>query len=395
MSLTDLLVRNSKPKDKQYKLGDSGGLYLLVTPSGSKYWRCKYRVSGKEKLLAIGVYPVITLAEAREKCLQAKRLLALRIDPSQAKKEEKIKQQINSENSFEKVADEWHHNQKLSWTPRHAEYVARRLKANILPNLGSRSINEITAPELLSTLRIIEAREAYDVAHRMLQTCGQIFRYAIATGRAERDVTTDLRGALKTRKVENYKRLEAKELPEFMQRLEGYVGELQTKLGLKLLILTFVRTGELRGAKWSEIDLIKNEWRIPAERMKMRDPHIVPLSNQAIIILKQLQSMNGHREHVFPNRFRPLTFISENTLIYAIYRMGYQNQATAHGFRATASTTLNEHGFRPDVIERQLAHAERNKVRASYNHAQYLPERREMMQWWADYLDNLGSKQNE
>ena len=217
--------------------------------------------------------------------MQAKRLLALRIDPSQAKKEEKIKQQINSENSFEKVADEWHPNQKLSWTPRHAEYVARRLKANILPNLGSRSINEITAPELLSTLRIIEAREAYDVAHRMLQTCGQIFRYAIATGRAERDITADLRGALKTRKTENYARLDAKELPEFMQDLEEYVGELQTKLALRFLILTFVRTGELRGAKWSEIDFVKNEWRIPAERMKMRDPHHLQTSRNNILLL--------------------------------------------------------------------------------------------------------------
>ncbi len=387
MSITDTLIRNSKPKDKQYKLSDSGGLYLLIKPSGGKYWRFKYRIFGKEKLLSIGAYPIITLAEARERSLQAKKLLIDNIDPSQAKREAKLKQAINTENSFEKVALEWHHNQKLSWTPRHAEYIARRLEVNIFPKLGFRPINEVTAPELLSVLRIIEAREAFDMSHRMLQTCGQIFRYAIATGRAERDVAADLRGALKIRKRENYSRLEAKELPEFMQKTDEYVGEPQTKLALKFLMLTFVRTGELRGAKWSEIDFVNKEWRIPAERMKMRDPHIVPLSDQTVSILKELQLMNGHREHVFPNRFKPLTFISENTLLYAIYRMGYHYRATAHGFRATASTILNEHGFRPDVIERQLAHAERNKVRASYNHAQYLPDRRQMMQWWADYLD--------
>lgn len=287
------------------------------------------------------------------------------------------------------MAIEWHNNKKQQWTERHAVYVLRRIQVDIFPILGSRAINEIKAPELLAVLRLIETRGAIDIAHRVLQTCGQIFRYAISTGRAERDISADLRGALKTRKKENYSHLEAKELPEFLDKLEKYEGDIQTKLALKFLLFTFVRTGEIRGARWEEIDFEKNEWRIPAERMKMRDLHIVPLSKQAMKVLKELHLINGYKEHLFPNRNKPITFISENTLLYAIYRMGYHLRATVHGFRATASTILNENGFKPDVIERQLAHSERNKVRASYNHAQYLPERKEMMQWWGDYLNEI------
>ena len=389
MPLTDTTVRTAKAKDKQYKLSDSAGLYLLVQPNGKKYWRLKYYFAGKEKLLSIGVYPVISLSEAREKSLLAKKQLANNIDPSEHKKEQKLKNSVNAENSFKSIAIEWHNNQKHRWTLRHAIYVLRRIEADIFPILASRPINEIKAPELLAVLRLIETRGAIDIAHRVLQTCGQVFRYAVATGRAERDISADLRGALKTRKKQNYSRLEAKELPEFFSKLEEYDGELQTKLALKFLLLTFVRTGELRGARWEEIDFKKKEWRIPAERMKMRELHIVPLSTQSLDVLKELQIINGQKDYLFPNRNKPMTFISENTLLYAIYRMGYHLRATVHGFRATASTILNEHGFKPDVIERQLAHCERNKVRASYNHAQYLPERREMMQWWGNYLDKL------
>ena len=388
MSLTDIAIRTAKLKDKPYKLSDAGGLYLLIKSNGKKYWRLKYRFAGKEKLLSIGVYPVINLSEARKRSLDAKKLLANNIDPSQSKKEDKLNQLINTEHSFETIAHEWHANQKQRWTERHASYVLRRIQADIFPHLGSKPINEIKTPELLAVLRLIEARGAIDIAHRVLQTCGQIFRYAIAIGKAERDISADLRGALKTRKKENYSRLKANELPEFLDKLEKYDGDLQTKLAFKLLILTFVRTGEVRGAKWAEIDLAKNEWRIPAERMKMRELHIVPLSMQAIEVLKELQPINGYREHLFPNRNKPMTCISENTLLYALYRMGYHSRATVHGFRGTASTVLNEQGFKSDVIERQLAHSERNKVRDSYNHAQYLPERTEMMQWWGDYLEN-------
>lgn len=393
--LTDMTAKNAKAQTKLYRLFDGQGLYLEINPNGGKYWRLKYRFAGKEKRLALGVYPEVSLGKAREKQDQARKLLANGIDPSQAKKEARLEQTANVENSFETVAREWHSNQRLSWTERHSDYVLRRLETDIFPALGTRPINEIVAPELLSALRKIELRGAIDITHRAKQTCGQIFRYAVAIGKCDRNIASDLTGALKTRKKTNHACLEAKEIPEFLAKLELYEGDLQTKLALKLTLLTFVRTGEMRGAKWDEFDLSKKEWRIPAERMKMRNQHIVPLSDQAIEIITELKTSNGHREHLFPNRNMPLTFISENTLLYAIYRMGYHSRTTVHGFRATASTILNEHGFRADVIERQLAHAERNNVRASYNHAQYLPERREMMQWWANYLDNANGNSHE
>ena len=389
MPLTDIAVRNAKPKDKPYKLSDAAGLHLLIKSNGGKYWRLKYRFAGKEKLLSIGPYPLIGLSEAREKRLAAKKQLSDNIDPSQSKKEEKMKALVDSENSFEAIARYWHTNHIQKWSKEHGDRILKRLEDDIFPSLGSKVINTIKAPELLMALRAIEARGALEVARRVLQVCGQIFRYAIVTGRAERDISTDLRGALKTQKKESYAHLKAKELPEFFDKLEKYDGELQTKLALKFLILTFTRTGEIRGARWDEIDFDKREWRIPAERMKMREQHIVPLSSQAMKILQELHLITGSLEHLFPNRNKPMTYISENTMLYAIYRMGYHSRSTVHGFRATASTILNEHSFAPDVIERQLAHAERDQVRASYNYAQYLPERREMMQWWGDYLDSL------
>ncbi len=338
--------------------------------------------------MAFGVYPEISLKDARIKRDDARKLLGDGIDPGQQKKLEKLQRSINTNNSFENVAYEWHEQQKPSWTERHAHYVLKRLQDNIFPVVGFRPISELTAPELLSALKDIEKRGANELSHRLLQTCGQVFRYAIATGKAERDIAADLKGALKPNKTKHYARLEEKDLPEFLQKLEAHECDFQTKLALRLLLLTFVRTKELRGARWQEINWDKNEWRIPAERMKMREQHIVPLSRQAVAVLKEQQKISGNREHIFPNRNKPVTFISENTLLYAMYRMGYHSRATPHGFRATASTILNEHGFRPDVIERQLAHGERNKVRASYNHAQYLVERYKMMQWWGDYLDN-------
>lgn len=389
MPLTDTAIRNAKPKDKPYKLSDSAGLYLLVNPNGSKLWRLKYKFAAKEKLLSLGVYPVTTLAEVREKALEAKKKLADNIDPSMLKKEEKLQRRIKTENSFESIAMEWYHNQKQKWEPKHAATILKRLSTDIFPSLGSRAINEIKAPELLAVLRTIEDRGAIDIAHRALQYCSRIFRYAIAVNEAERDVAADLRGALKVKKTENHPYFKMNELPEFLNKLNQYDGELQNKLALKLTLLTFVRSGEVRGARWDEIDWEKKEWRIPAERMKMKELHIVPLSTQSIAILNELQLLTGSKEYLFPNRNKPMTFISENTMLFALYRMGYHSKATVHGFRATASTILNDHGFKPDVIERQLAHSERNKVRASYNHAQYLPERREMMQWWGNYLDSI------
>ena len=392
MPLTDIKCKALQPTQKSYKVSDEKGLYLEIAPSGSKYWRLKYRFGGKEKKLAFGVYPEVSLKEARDKRDAARKQIKDNIDPSQEKKLAKLTQAINTENSFEAVAREWHSKQTEIWTERYCNSVLRNLEKDIFPIIGYRTINQIISAELLVALRKIEDRDALDIAKKMRQTCGQIFRYAISTSKTERDITADLQGALKTRKRKHFNKFEEKDLPEFLQRLEKYDGEYQTKLGLKLLSLTFVRTTELRGAKWEEIDFAKEEWRIPAERMKMRVQHIVPLSKQAISTLKELQILNGNREFILPNRVKPRYFISENTLLHAMYRMGYRGQATPHGFRATASTILNENNFRADVIEKQLAHGERNKVRASYNHAQYLPERKAMMQWWADYLDKLGNK---
>lgn len=391
MALTDISVRNAKPKEKPYKLSDGQGLYLLVTPNGGKCWRLKYYFERREKVLALGVYPYVSLAEAREKRFDAKKKLTINLDPSQVKREEKQQAIIKSVNTFEAIALEWFENKKHVWTEGHRNRLLGRLKINVFPNLSNRPIAEITAPELLEIIRTIENRGAIDMAHRVLQTCGQIFRYAIATGKAERDISSDLRGALKTKKVIHHSFINAKELPEFLQKLDAYDGHPQTKLALHLLILTFVRTTELRAARWEEFCLESSEWRIPAERMKMKQLHIVPLSKQAITILKDLEKLNGGHQYLFPNQNNYQKFMSENTMLYAIYRMGYHSKATTHGFRSTASTILNEMGFRPDVIERQLAHAERNEIRASYNHAEYLPERRKMMQHWADYLEEVAS----
>jgi integrase len=388
MPLSDKTVRSAKPKDKQYKLADAQGMHLLVKPNGGKYWQLRYRFAGKEKLLALGTYPQVSLLEAREKRLKARKLLEQNVDPLQAKQEEKRQATYKSENTFSLIMQEWHEARIGGWTPRHAAKILRRFEVDVFPSLAHRPINEITPPELLSVVRAIESRGAIDIAHRVLQTCSQIFRYAIAIGKAERDISADLRGALKTRKKAHYAYLKAVDLPEFLSKLEAYDGNLQTKLAIKLLMLTFVRTVELRGAKWEEINFDAAEWRIPAERMKMKQLHIVPLSRQAIAVLKELQGLHT-QDFIFPNNANPLKHMSENTILFALYRMGYHSKATGHGFRATASTILNEKGFRSDVIERQLAHGERNQVRASYNHAEYLSERRQMMQWWADYLDEV------
>ena len=389
MLLTDIKIKNAKFLSKVYKLGDGEGMFLQVHLSGSKYWRLKYRFAGKEKLLALGVYPDVSLQQAREKRLEARKQLSLGNDPAILKKELKRQVLINAENSFENIAREWHAHRESNWTARYAGFVLKRLETDIFPQLGSRTIKEISAPELLSVLRMIEKRGALEIAQRLLQCCSQIFMYAIATGRAVRNPAPDLRGALKIPVKKHYAHLKEDELPEFLKRLENYEGELQTKLAVKLLILTFVRTTELCGAKWSEIDLVKAEWRIPVDRMKMRREHIVPLSNQALKIFYELQKLTGWWQYVFPSQIKPIQYMSNSTILGALYRLGYHKRATGHGFRHTASTILNENNFRPDVIERQLAHVERNKVRGVYNHAEYLPERRQMMQWWGDYIEKL------
>lgn len=389
MPLTDIKVKSAKPLEKQYKLSDDGGLYLLVHPNGSKYWRLKYRISGKEKTYSIGIYPEITLLEAREERQKLKKLIKQSIDPVENKKEEKLKSEINPENSFEFIAKEWHELQKSTWTEKHGKNILKRLGADIFPYIGNKAIGSITAQELLNLIRKIEDRGAIDIAHRACQTCGQIFRYAISIGKAERDISADLRGALKTRKKIHHAYLTERDLPEFLEKLENYHGDIITQIAVKLLLLTFVRTSELINAEWKEFNFEKNEWQIPAERMKMKEKHIVPLSEPVLQLLKELKNITGERPFLFPCQSSPHKTMSNNTILYAIYRMGYHSRATGHGFRATASTILNEHAFKFDVIERQLAHGERNKVRASYNHAQYLKERREMMDWWGEFIEKL------
>jgi integrase len=392
MSLSDAKVRNAKAKRKPYKIADGEGLFLVIMPTGSKYWRLRYYFASKEKLLALGVYPDVTLADARDRRAAARKALAAGKDPGEVKKETKRLAILKSANSFETVAREWFDKRKHEWAESSANTALARLEQHILPKLGDRPIADINPPEVLAMARVVEEKGKLETARRVMQMCGQIFSYAIATSRAERNPVPDLRGALKTPVTKHYSFLKANDLPQFLKNLEAYDGSLQTKLALRFLLLTFVRTNELRGAQWAEIDWDKAEWRIPAERMKMKELHIVPLPRQAIAILRQLEKLTGSRQYLFPNQHSPATFMSENTMLYALYRMGYHSRTTGHGFRSTASTILNEHGFRADVIERQLAHSERDTVRAAYNHAQYLPERRKMMQWWADYLDKVARK---
>jgi len=391
--LTDRAIKNAKPTDSIRKLSDGSGLTLVLYPNGSKYWVYRYRFLGKEKTLSLGIYPEVGLKEARSKLSEVRKRVSNGEDPSEVRKALKRQAMISAENSFEAIAREWLAAKTPGLVPRYAKYLRRRLENDLFSKMGNRPIKDITAPEVLSVLRTIEARGASDLANRVLQYCGQVFLYAIATGRADRNPAADLKGALKTPVKKHFAHLKAIELPEFVEKVEAYDGHLQTKLAVKLLLLTFVRTIELRGATWEEIDLDKAEWRIPASRMKMRRDHLVPLSRQAVAAFKELQRLNGNWKHVFPNPQNPVKHMSENAILYALYRMGYHSRATGHGFRHTASTVLNETGlFHGDVIERQLAHVASNKVRGIYNHAQYLSERQNMMQWWADYLDEAAAK---
>ncbi|GAB1392909.1 tyrosine-type recombinase/integrase [Rhodocyclaceae bacterium] len=372
------------------KLHDGGGLYLWVYEDGRKYWRLRYWIDGKEKSLSLGVYPEIPLKEARERRDNSRKLMQNLVDPSAERKATKLKRKISSANSFEAVAREWYGKQLHTWVQHHADDVRRRLEKNSYPYIGSRPIAEIEAPELLEMVRKIEKRGAHDLAHRILQVCGQVFRYGIATGRCKRDISADLRGALTPHVKKHQAAVRPEELPDLLRAIDTYItkGDKQTMFALQLLALTFVRTNELIGAEWSEFDLEAGLWIIPAGRMKMRSEHIVPLSAQSLAILTELKIMAGISRFVFPgrNRDRP---ISNNTMLFALYRLGYKGKMTGHGFRAVASTLLNEQGWRPDVIERQLAHCERNEVRGAYNRAEYLQERVKMMQAWADYLDAL------
>ena len=385
--LTDVLIRKAKAPAKPTKLADERGLYLLLTPSGGRWWRFKYRFAGKERLLALGTYPDVTLAKARDRRDEARRLLTEDVDPSAARQQKKREKAEAAANDFETVAREWLDNIKPRWTPIYYGDTLKRFEAFVFPSIGRKPIAEVGAPDLLASLRKVEARGTVETAHKVARACGQVFRYGIATGRCERNPAADLRGALKARpKPKPMAALPAAELPAFLQKIDDYDGDLQTKLALHLLALTFVRTNELRSASWTEIDFAKAEWIIPADRMKTKAPHHVPLSRQAVEALRLLQTVNGNWPWIFPGR-APSKPMSKNTVLFALYRMGYHSRMTGHGFRALASTALNEMGYRPDVIERQLAHTEKNAVRAAYHRSQYLEERTTMMQAWADFLD--------
>jgi integrase len=372
------------------KLHDGDGLYLWVYLDGRKYWRLRYWQADKEKSLSLGVYPKVTLSDARKKRDELRKQLQADLDPSAERKATNLRKKLANVNSFEAVALEWYTKQLHTWVEHHASDVKRRLESNIFPTLGKRPIDQINALELLETIRKIEARGAYDLAHRVLQVCGQVFRYGIATGRCTRNLSTDLRGALTPHVKKHQSAVRPEELPELLRAIAKYdeTGDKQTRLALQLLAQTFVRTNELIGAEWTEFDLDNALWIIPAGRMKMKAEHVVPLAHQALAMLSELKEISGGSRFVFPGRNRDKP-ISNNTMLFALYRMGYKGKMTGHGFRAVASTILNETGFKPDVIERQLAHCERNEVRGAYNRAEYLPERKRMMQHWADYLGSI------
>ncbi len=391
MPLTDLAIRNLKPKKRPYKIADGRGLYLLVLPTGGKYWRYKYRLAGgKEQVLALGVYPEVKAGEARDKRDEAKRERKAGRDPAAARKEARRAAAVSpSANTFESVAREWI--EKQSWVSSHSEQVVRSFEKYVFPHVGQRPIGDISESELLGMLRKLEARGIHDSTHRVLQRCSAIFRYAILHPdiKADRNPAAGLKGTLTKVTTVHLPSLKEADLPEFLRKLKDYDGRAQTKLALRLQMLSFVRPGELRKAEWTEFNLDKAEWRIPAERMKMKKEHVVPLSAQALEVLEQLQPLTGRGRLLFPSQSRHDMAMSENTILFSLYRMGYHSKATAHGFRSLASTILNEAGWNRDAIERQLAHAEGDKVRAAYNSAEHLPERRKMMQAWADYLDGI------
>lgn len=399
MALTDVKARNAKPGEKQVKLFDGDGLFMLVTPAGGKWWRFKYRFGGKEKLLALGTYPEVSLADARQRRDDARKLVANGVDPGEVKKAQKAARLQAGENSFEVVAREWHSKFAPTWADSHAYWVMRRLEQYVFPDIGSRSIAELKAPDVLKMLRRIEG-VALETAHRVKFVCGQIFRYAVGTGRAERDPTADLKGLLPPRSQKHHAAItDPKEVAGLLRAIDGFNGTFTVKCALQLAPLVFLRPGELRQAEWSEFDLDAGEWNIPIGRMKLKkrikeersgEKHLVPLSTQAVAILKELQALTGQSRYVFPSArsfARPMSNMAINA---ALDRMGFKGEMTAHGFRALARTILDEIlQVRLDLVEHQLAHSVKDPLGRAYNRTTHLTERRKMMQIWADYLDGL------
>lgn len=387
-TLTDAAIRNAKPTGKEYTLADGAGLYCIVTPEGRKRWLYRFRLHGQPGKQWLGYYPEMGLGEARKARDLAASAVNEGSDPRQVKRAEKVAQAAAAVSTFEAVAREWIEKERPRWSASHAARVLTSLEADAFPSLGSLPVANLPAPILLATIRKIEERGVTETAGRVLQRVSAVLRYAVQTGRAESNPARDLTGVLRGVKVEHRAALPRAELPEFYRRLAVEPMQDKTKIALHLLMLTMVRPGELRAARWDEFDLAGAIWRIPAERMKMRAPHVVPLSRQALALLAELHAITGKHALLFTGQSDLSRPMSENTLGYALGRMGYGQAATAHGMRSLASTVLNEEGFKADVVERQLAHAPKDKVRAAYHRAEYLEERRVMLQWWADFLDS-------
>jgi integrase len=404
MALTDTAIRGTKPSKRPYKIYDRDGLFLLVNPSGSKLWRWRYRFDGKEKLMALGEYPVVHLAQARERHFAARKKLAVGIDPmaerkaaAETRRREAEAQQREAESSFENTARRWWDWWSAGKSPRHADSVLRRLEADVFPAFGHKFIDNVTAADIRELMLAVDGRGARDVAKRSHETTGQIFRYGIAHGIATRNPAADFKPSdiLSEASSENFARVDAKELPNLLLKMESYDGDALTRLAMRLMAYTFVRTSELIESQWPEFDLDHARWDIPAARMKMDTPHIVPLSRQAVEVLRALKLLTGRGRFVFPGANDKNKPMSNNTILFALYRLGYKGRMTGHGFRGLASTILHENNFADAHVELQLAHQKRNKVAAAYNHAKYLSQRAAMLQWWADYLDAQLAKGEE
>jgi integrase len=385
MALTDIQIRRAKPQEKPYTLSDGFGLALLINPDGSKGWRFRYRFNGKAKLMSFGSYSLVSLAEAREKRESARKQVANGVDPVEERKAQKIALKVSTENSFEAISREWHTNKADRWTVAYREEIMKTFEQDLFPFIGNRPISEIKPLELLEVLRRIEKRGALEKTRKVRQRCGEVFRYAIITGRAEYNPAPDLAVALAVPKQKNHPYLLAEELHHFVRDLEAYTGSIITKNATKIVMLTGVRTQEMRFATWNEIDFESGIWEIPAERMKMRRPHIVPLSSQVIDAFKQIKPITFHYPYIFIGRNNRKKPISKESVSQVIELLGYKGRATGHGFRHTMSTILHDNGYETRWIELQLAHIDKNRIRGIYNHAQYLNARRDMMQWYADY----------
>lgn len=389
MPLNDMQIRRAKPETKAYTLGDGQGLSLLIEPNGSKSWRFRYRFADKPKMISLGVYPTITLADARSRRDDARKLVAEGKNPSEVRKEQKIALQTESESAFEKIATEWHQMKSAKWSEGYASDIMEAFQNDIFPYVGTRPVGEIKPLELLNVLRKIEKRGALEKMRKVRQRCSEVFRYAIATGRAEFNPAADLSSALEVHQSNHFPFLKADEIPDFLRALDSYTGSKLVQIATKLLMITGVRTIELRAALWQEFDLDNAIWEIPAERMKMRRAHLVPLSTQALDLLNELKIMSGNYRYVFPGRNDPNKPMSEASINQTIKRLGYDGKLTGHGFRHMMSTLLHEKGFDSVWIETQLAHVDKNSIRGTYNHALYIERRANMLQWYSDYLWNV------